>query len=60
MAFDTLAQKYSRPSLIVWSDDEPVAIATALSMLLYVLPVPGGPYKMEFNGIFVIERVFTI
>jgi hypothetical protein len=24
MAFETLAQKYSRPSLIIWSEDEPV------------------------------------
>ena len=24
MAFDTLAQKYSRPSLIIWSENEPV------------------------------------
>ena len=33
MAFDTLAQKYSRPSLIIWSDLEPVntIIITAIS-----------------------------
>jgi hypothetical protein len=33
MAFDTLAQKYLRPSLIIWSDSEPVntIVITAIS-----------------------------
>lgn len=32
MAFDTLAQKYSRPSLIIWSESEPLNSSTPVAI----------------------------
>jgi hypothetical protein len=31
MAYNNLAQKYSRPSLIIWSEDEPLLGAAGTS-----------------------------